>query len=221
MQEQPLIYRHLSVSVRYKAPLFPFDEYPFIEMIKKHGFLLADKIEQPPLGTKLSVKGTVARKGDVLLSMESDRQILAIHAPEPKKALEEFRDLERLLEKELGFSGSRYVYFYELLASLSLKAKRNPLEIWSSYSSQSPKVEKFSKVLGKSASHFGIRLSPQDLEPNQQNWFDIKIRPDLPEATRQHYVEIVYRNGTWDEVANFTKDLDQRINQLVEIVEEQ
>lgn len=212
-------YRRLSLAVKYGSVLFPFDHVQFLRALSKQGFTLPESIGPVPLGRRLEVSGIVGRKGEVSVRLDAERQVLAVEAPDVETSLVEMDSLESLLESEFDIDSPSLAHYYEFLAGLTVKAKKNPLESWYAHFAQVPMIGEASKVLGTEVSPFGIRLAPKGEVPNQPNWFEIRIEPLVRSATAYHHIEVVYRRSSRDEVFAFVRKFEDTLSAILTIVE--
>jgi hypothetical protein len=220
MGTSTLRYSQLSLSVKYSSVLFPFEPIQFLRALSKQGFILPESVGGPvPLGMRAEFSGIVGRKGEVSARLDAARQILGVHAPEVKSAVTEMDLLESLIKTEFSLDSSSLAQYYELLASLTVKAKKNPLECWQTHSAQLPIIEKAAQVIGMEVSLFGVMLTPKGEDPNRADWLDIRIQPLIQSARDHHNVEVVFRRSRRDEVFAFARKLDNTLSNLLALVE--
>lgn len=212
-------YRQVSLAVKYNSVLFPFDPVQFLRALPKQGFVLSEKIGPVPLGARFDITGIVGRRGEVAIRLNTHRQILGVNALHPTAVLDEMDSVESLLKTEFDFDSTGLAQYYEFLGGLTVMAKGNPLESWHTHFAQVPIVNTFSEVLGTDVSLYGIRLSPKAEVPNQVNWFDIRIEPQILSATDRHSIEIVFRHAVRDEVFGFVRKLEETLRVFLSLVE--
>ncbi|MGH7204579.1 MAG: hypothetical protein ACREI2_00060 [Nitrospiraceae bacterium] len=221
MESKTHTYRQVSLSVRYNSVLFPFDTIQFLSTISKEGFLQQQQPVGPlPPGVRIEASGIVGRKGAVSVRIDADRLIFGVNAPDVETVLSEMNTLESLLKSAHSFESSSLAKFYELLAGITIKAKKNPVECWRSHFAEVPVLKKMSQLLERRISPFGVRLAPSGELPNQTNWFEIHIVPNVPLSTDYHDVEVVYRHSSREDVFTFAKKLDAVLSAILSIVEQ-
>lgn len=217
-------YTHMSLSVRYASVFFPIDAIKFLSMVREADFLLPDRLEEAMLatglGARVEVSGVVARKGDVGIRINPDRQVLAVHAPEPRLALSEMEALESLLMEKAGIRSASVALFYEVLADATIRAGASPLESWTSRLGNERLVLQASQLLEAKVAPFGLRLVPAGEIPDQADWFDIRIEPQVLSPMEFHHVNVVFRNSSRETVFGFLRNLDRTIEGLISLVEE-
>lgn len=215
-----LQYRQLSLSLKYRSVLFPFEPLQFIHILSRNSFIPTDIPPTVPLGMRADVNGVVARKGDVGIRMDTGRLILAVHGTDPKTCVTEMEALDDLIQEEFGLENPREAQYYELLAGVAMKAQTSPLASWQKRGNEFPFANKAAAIIGWDVAPFGVRLCPKENIPNDPDWFDIRVEPLVQSATRQHSVEIVFRRAKRDEVFAFVSALDSTITRLLALVEE-
>lgn len=213
-------YRSLRLSVRYDAVIFPMETTRLLRAVAERGFIIPESAEQPPLGARLGLKGTIARKGGVLLTVDSDKQILGIAAKDIETLLDEFDSLEKVLADEFEQEGNDVAMFYELITSMIVKTDKDTLEEWSRLSSELPIFSKFSQIIGGEVAPFGLRFAPKGQGPNQPDWYDVRIEPNVQAPYGRYVVEIVYRNSDRSTVLKFVESLESTVESLIGVIEE-
>jgi hypothetical protein len=215
-------YRRLAIAVRYRSVLFPFDVFNFLRAVSKLGFILPpESIEPAPLGTRLEVTGTVARKGEVAVRLNTERQILQVEAQNPNAAVTEMASIESLLRDEFELDSSQLAEYYEFLASLNMRAKKNPLASWSAHFAELAIVQRFSEMVGREVCPFGVRLADKGGIPTQTDWFELRIEPLVQAPTTHHLVEVVFRRARGDEVLAFVRKFEDTLPALLGLVEQE
>ena len=213
-------YRQLSIAVKFSSVLFPFDTIQLLRTLSKQGFVLPEQISRPvTIGMRLEISGIVGRKGEVSVRVDEPRQVLGVSGPDTKSVLTEMDSLESTLKAELGFDSSSSAHYYEFLASLIMRANKNPLESWQSHFAQTPILRKISEVVGSEVSVFGLRVGSKGEVPNQANWFDIRIEPLVQSAKEHHSIEVVFRHSRRGEVIAFVRKFDDMLTAILSLVE--
>ena len=80
-------------------------------------------------------------------------------------------------------------------------------------------MTRFGAVLGENLSSFSVRLTPKDAIPNNENWFDIAIEPDLLNEKLYH-VGVMFRSPDATKTETFVRDLENILLKLLQIIEE-
>lgn len=212
-------YRTLALSVRYDTVLFPLESTRLLSAVAERGFITPESAEQPPLGARLGLRGTIARKGGVSLSVNGDKQTVGVNAKDIETLLDEFESIENAIGDEFELSAGDLVMFYELLVSVVVKTDKHPVEELGRLSAQMPILGEFSEIIGNEVAPFGIRIAPKDQEPNQSDWFDIRIEPSIQAPSGRYVVEVVYRHSSRNSVLEFIRSLESTIESLIGAIE--
>ncbi|MCD6283393.1 hypothetical protein J7J84_07345 [bacterium] len=220
MSDFALACHQVGLSIKYGTTYFPFDPVELVRALTKIGFIPTEQMGPVPIGARVDVKGILGRKGDAVLSINTERYTLAINAPDPEYVLSEVESLESLLDEDLGFNSSGAVLYYELTAGFTLKAKKNVLESWSKHFTSMPIIEEFSEILGQPVAPFGLALVPTGEAPDQPNWFQIRLEPVLHSAELRHSIIVTCRNNDRGEVFGFGRSMDTTIQALLSAVED-
>lgn len=213
-------YGQVFLSVKYTSVLFPFDTVQFLRVLSKQGFIIPESLGPAPFGSRIEVSGIVARKGEVSIRIDVDKQVVGVHAPDMTTLLEEMDSVESLLKKELDLDSSSLAYYYEFMVSLTVRAGSNPLESWYAHFAQAPVMKKFSEVLGTEVSPFGIRLAITKEVPNQSSWLDVRIEPLIQSPKNHYYVEAIFRRPRRDDVFAFVRKFEETLRALLLTVEQ-
>jgi len=216
-------FKNLSIrfSIRFNFLLFPFNIVELVEQLAKAGYTLT--IPPPPKITakniRLSAKGNIAQKGDAIIDLDDERGVLGSTSSSPVFTLESFNEVLQLIEDNLDVDLDEVAAFYELIAHVSIETDKNPLEKMEQISEKSKHIKQFDKILHENISDYTLRLVPRGRVPNQTEWFDITIEPDVIKATSNYRVSVIYRSKDKAKVQNFTQDLIQNLTSIIDIIE--
>ena len=212
-----------TLSVRYATVLFPFDVTKLLGLLPSLGYILADEVVSPlSRGFKVeSVDGPVARRMNTVLRLHTRSLTLTVESPDISSCVDELTRIESLLQTELEVNNPELSSFYELVAEFAANAEKSPLEAWRTQLADVPVIAKLSKVVGRDLSAYGLRLTPTNSIPNQENWLDIRIEPQVLAPHREHLIHVIFRDCNRDEVERFARALETTLEQIVSLVEEQ
>ncbi len=216
---EPIIFRQLSLAVRYGTVLFPFDTLQFLQALERHGFVATEEIGNVPFGARFTVSGIVARKAQASVRIDADKQVVGILSPSIDQTVEEYLLLEKLVSDEFGIDSSTLASFYEFLCSGDVKAKKSPVKQFDAHFANLPITQDLSTIIGKQSLLFGLRLVPKDGTPNSKYWFDIRIEPSIHVPTEKYDFQVVYRNSQRDDVLAFAKKINQTVGSLISVLE--
>ncbi len=216
---EPITYRNLSLAIRFRTVIFPFDAVRYLELLEENGFVLSERIAEIPFGARLEISGFIARKGKTSIRLDSDKQVLAVHSPIITDVIEGLNFQETLLKKEFRLETESLSSFYELTAEVYLKSKGNPLESWRAHFANDPLLNQVSNRLKKPVSPYGLRFASKETPPNHPDWFEIMFSPSVLAPSEMHEVRIVYRNHQREDVMKFAQQADSFIYALQAIIE--
>jgi hypothetical protein len=223
MDKLEVRYSRVALVVRYGSVLFPFDALAFAMSLSKLDFFLPERLDEAiaslPFGARLEPSGTIARKSDTIVRLNTDRQTLGVYATAPQQCLHQMEAIESLLEEELAVDSSAHAVFYEFLADLTVAADSSPVERWGSLLASMPLIQQVSGLLGVDTCPFGLRLVPKGSVPNQEDWFDIRIEPQVQSPHERYYVNVVYRKASRETVFGFARSFGQTLERLLDLVE--
>jgi hypothetical protein len=168
---------------------------------------------------QFSFTGPIARKGDVILDVNDERGILGVASPLPASAIQGFNEVLQLIKANLKVDPEIMAGFYELIGQCEVESKINPITKFGQISEKIKIMEEFSKVIGKDASLFSLRLVPKGEIPNQAEWFDITIEPHLVHPTSIYNISVVYRSLDKSKVQKFTEEFFAKVTEILDVIE--
>lgn len=207
------------LSVTYQSLFLPFESAALLEVLPTVGYVLTDEIPPMPIRAKISVSGTIAKKGDIALRVNSDRRFIAVDAPNTELAVREFEALEQLLQDRFELVSEDIAQFYELGSELTYRSESNPLMTTENRFKDSPVFSEFSKILGEPTTNFGVRLVRAGAEPGATNWYHIHIEPQVSAPSSRYFVDVVYRHESRAQVLEFAKSLSDVVSRLIHALE--
>ena len=211
----------IRFSLRFNYILFPFDVIELVKQLAKTGYKIT--IPPPPKITpkniRLTAKGRIAQKGDTEIELNDERGILAATSSSPELAIKCMNEVLQLMKNNLKVNLDEMAFFYELIGSFDIETDKNPLEIIAKINENEEYIDQFSKVLGENISNYTLRLVPRGQVPNQTEWFDVTIEPDVIEATSTYRTQIIFRSKEKIKVENFTQNLMRNITGIINIIE--
>jgi hypothetical protein len=192
-------------------------------MLREADFILPDRLEESivaaPLGARIEVSGVVARKGEIAIRIDPERQVVAVHTLDPGMAVTEMELIESLLRDKEGVDSPSLALFYELLADVTVRASANPVESWRTGLGNEGFFQQVSQVMSEQVAPFGVRLAPAGRVPDGADWFDVRIEPRVLAPTQFHAISIVFRKHSREATFDFVRNLDGTLGQLVSLVE--
>lgn len=219
MKEPQIISEDVRYSVRLNYVIFPLEFRDLRTSLARNGYELA-RIEGriPPRPAQIAFAGEIARKGEIVVYIDSSEGEIAVHGRSLDEVLMGFEQLSKVVQTELGIDIHSNVWYYQLVAHYTIKTGTIPRHAIPKAVEGNPHFSKFNEILAEQTSMFSIRLSPKDKIPNTADWFDIAIEPDVlnPEA---YHIGVVFRNPNRVRSEDFVKNLKRAVFNLLKVVE--
>jgi hypothetical protein len=214
----------LRFAARLNFIVFPVDINELADNLQLLGYQRIGKREPTANASAISGLRFVPvneffRKDDLMVDIDTERQILGVSGNDISKVLESYREIEGVLKDKMNVDLRTETRFYEVLAGFEVQTGNNPR----TKIGGAPTLEGFSKliggVVGMDLSPFTVRLALGNALPSQEDWFEITVEPWIPKATTTYYVSTVYRNKDRENMAAFSASLENKIRGVVEAIE--
>lgn len=223
MKKVRLFPEEIRLGLLFGAP-DPIPEDDLINYLKEIGF---EEITGIPkiFGTEESglVRANIARKGTCEVLYNPPRASLEVVGKNFKEVLDRFEEIKSMLDGKEEIATQ--IRSYQLVSSYKVftKDRYRPLYHISDFVGYD-KIDKFNSLLGEEITPFSIRLCPKSKIGVAENirdipdWFDIQIFPYV--LNPQYYgVNIVFRNPDILKVKEFTKKMEDRIENMIMLLE--
>jgi len=208
--------RYFRIAARFLG-VARIDLYEVAEVLRGLGYTVTAPLP-PTRRFKVSIggSGSIARKGNVVVDVNSDMMVIGVLAPEPEECISEFVMIEKAITSRI--EALKEVYFYELLAEIEVKSDVKPMEFMKKVSSRNVIVEELSKALGEPLFVFGYRLAREGTSPEESEWVDIEVIPSPARPRSSLYIAIVYRSKEREKVLEKGKNIRNLINAIHKLV---
>jgi len=223
MKKIRLFPEEIRLGILFRAP-DPIPEDDLISYLKEIGF---EEITGIPkiFGTEESgfVRANIARKGPCEVLYNPPQASLEVVGKNFKEVLDRFDEIKSMLDGKEEIATQ--IRSYQLVSSYKVftKDRYRPLHHISDFV-RYDKIDKFNSLLNEEITPFSIRLCPKskiDVVENIRDipdWFDIQIFPYV--LNPQYYgVNIVFRNPDILKVREFTKKMEDRIENMIMLLE--
>ena len=216
--ENPKVrWRRLRLIERFTNVLYPIDLFELLRQLPNAGYIVPQKI----------FKGIIepgeaaALKGNVELVANQDSKTLGIegHEISPAEIIDSFNELRSFWHKHLDSSQNVETHYLELTGEGLVKTGKNPVKVFSQYWAQFSKVQELNKILGCEASNFGLQLTPTNTDPNNADWFDVRVNPLIVSSTKCYNVNLVWRDRDINKAIKTFSKMDDTIANLILEVE--
>ena len=184
---------------------------------RKKGYELSPSLPVSQPDTRILGAGEVARKGKTVLSIDSSAQVFAVRGVTVKSVLECFDDLAKGLVEDFGIDINAISRFYGFTATYKVPTEKKAYETIAK-NLEIPILDKFEEIFSEKLWPSELKLAGANLQANSENWFDISVRPNY-ERNDSYIFNIIYRNVNKEKVIEFMNSSEQRIEQLVKLID--
>ena len=80
-------------------------------------------------------------------------------------------------------------------------------------------MQRLSKTVGLDAVNFGLRLVPQNAAPNNADWFDLLIQPDVISSGNHYRINIAWRNKDVQTALESFRKVNETIRAVIREIE--
>jgi len=176
-------------------------------------------IDVPRRGKLAMMGDVIARKKDIIVTLNQQRRVLGIDVQSSKAALEGFQELLGLLIDTVNINVEKNTLFFELLGKIHIKTKLDPLESMSKAFSSLKLLQEFNIILGEEVSPVMVQFMPKSKIPSDKDYFDITIRPILTSPRSKYLINVVYRSPDYTKVLTFLDGMENNLLKFIEIIE--
>lgn len=205
--------------VRLEYVIFPLEFRELRDVLARNGYelkLLPAPI--PPRPSRISYSGEIARKGEYIVNIDSNLGTVAIASKSIGMTIAAFEELTKIMKEGLGIDLNENVSYFEIMVYYNIDTGKKPVQEIDRVIEVNPYFSKFNKIVGEPTSLFSIRLIPKGKIPNQEEWFDISIEPDILKSEVYH-IGVIYRSSKREKTLDFASNLEKTIVNLVKAIE--
>lgn len=212
-------------SVKLKSIFFPLELAELTPILSEIGYSvrkeLADRIPDLPLGGKIVVGGSIAEKKGTgqTFRLEPDRGVIAIAGQDIDGVIEDFSNLEKLVKEKVNVDLEAEASFYEFITEGSATTERDPTKVIAKLFEDSNLESQISKVLGFSATNFGLRVVEQNRYVTEAQWFDLRIEPLIRKPNAVYNVNLTCRHPKRANVVDTAKLLSETVKNILAVME--
>lgn len=203
----------IIVGVCLNTVLFPLSWNELSDTLEKNGYEINPQLPSPrPIG-RLSITGEIARKGKTIVIFDSSGMQIQILDISLKSANDELASIIKNLDDDYKINLYDLVKYYNYHSNYIYLSKKNTLKTIGNQCGFS-KLDDISKILEEKLTPMGLRLCLADTSPNTENWFDIKIEPEVL-RNKDYSIEIVYRNKKIDSYKKFIESIEGKLDKII------
>jgi hypothetical protein len=205
----------ITLSQRFKNILFPINIPLLLNSLPQIGYIVPRKV----LRGVLEAGEALAVKGNVELVINEANKIFGVQARTLKDAIDGFNELRTFYTEHLNPIPVPELHFVEFLGDGFIYSQNNPSKIISNLYSKFGEMNIFSRILGSDVTNFGIRLVPSEPNPDNPNWFDLRIEPQIVSSGNSYYTSVVWRNTDLQTGMNSIGKMEETIIRLIKEIE--
>lgn len=210
------------ISTKLNYLFFPVDGRDLLEAVRKIGYQAPPGSQTPPAAgarARVGFTGNFAQKSGIILDVNSDRGILGASADSPELAINAFDELRTLFLNEFKVNLEEGSRFYEVLAEIKIESANNPSESISKVFKRNRLISEVGNILGQDLSMSTLRFVTKGKIPNQEEWLDITIEPDLIMPTQKYAISVIFRSKDKPVVNRFGENLKTNLLKIIEAIE--
>jgi len=212
-------------SVKLKSIFFPLELAELTPILGEIGYSvrkeLAERIPDFPLGARIVIGGNIAEKKDTgqTFRLDPDRGVVAIAGQDINGVIEDFSNLERLVKDNVNVDLEAEASFYEFIAEGSATTGRDPTKVIAKLFEDSKLESELSKILGFSATNFGVQVVEQNKYVTEAQWFDLRVEPLIPKPNVVYTVNLTCRHPQRANVVEVAKSLTKVVENVLDVME--
>lgn len=166
--------------------------------------------ESPYLGIPII---EVAKKETTIIQLNIEGNAVNSIGSNPNEVIEVSKEILDFLS-ESGFDMDSSVSFYEIIAAISIKTDKNPLEtLTSNVKFETSQFNEFD------ASITGYKISSTDIK-DENELFEMLIEPKAVSPKSRYFVKIFMRTRDFEKIIEFNERIEEFVNNTIHILEE-
>ena len=208
-----------SFSIVTNYIIFPIDIRDVREVLARNGYELVplgSPLPRRPL--RIGLGGPIARKNEFVFYIDTDVKSVGLGGKSSERITEAFDELIEVLKKETNVDMTANTLYYEAIGRYYIRTQRKSIEQFSLLSEKIDLLKKTEELLKVPVSIFGVRLVPRNTIPNQVEWFDISIEPEVLQPDR-YSCGIVFRSKERKLAFDWATHDKKILTQLIEVIE--
>jgi hypothetical protein len=207
------------IGTTLQSLFFPISVPDLFEAVRKIGYqITAPSLPTPIARARMTFTGNFAQKDSVILDVNSNRGILGVSADSYSPAIKSFNELSDILQNEFNVDFKEESRFYEIIAEIKIVSVHNPLESMSNMFKKNRFISKVGKILEQDVSMFTLRFIPKGKTPNQEEWLDLVIEPDLLMPYQRYSVSLVFRSQDKLVMEKFGENLESNLLKIISAI---
>lgn len=215
MMIPPYNLRYFRVAVKYGGAA-KIDIHDIAGILQTLGYSLLQPLPPRIFKASFGGSGPLAVKGNITVDVNTEKCVVGVSSPDPSICLVEFERIDAKLKER--FEILRVVDFYELLVELEVElTNKLPLQCMQELIGENKVLEILSKALNEKLKPFGFRAIKADALPNEPEWIEIELVPNIQRVTSALLISIVYRSREFEKVRGAADKLNPLIEGLKDL----
>ena len=208
----------VRISMVLNSVFFPLTAREAFDSFQKRQFVMGQPKPALPTGPRVYVSGTIAMKGNVLVGVENQKNLVGVQGDSIEECLTVFEEVIGILKEDFNISLKEDMNYAELIVQYLIPTKSNAFEaLQKSVAFKSN--QKLNEILDADTSIYSYSIVPKGVLPSSKKWFEITISPKLTMPTKAYWLEIVFRDINTQAVTAFTADLNSTICKIMDVIE--
>jgi hypothetical protein len=222
-QENPVNMIRMSLLVRWRTILFPFEQSQLIKQLPENGYVLTDEIRNriPSYGARVEVTGVVARKGDVSLIFDTSRPGFQIEGADNESMVDELDILEGMISDSFNVESESIARFYEVDAQALIRSRKSPIEVVRLYGADAGKFEQIGDIIGIETGAYGFKISSMMSQPSDEDWFEMLLEPNSRSPHTDYFAYLILRKNNRMKVTDIARRIKLVFQQVIERLEQE
>jgi len=217
-----IISKRNRVTARFNYILFPFTSGELMLSINQMnlGFQLLPppKSLNIPIGVKADWNGPIAKKGNVVIDIDSLPQVLGTDSPSPEDAFSVYLEVEEIVKNTLAKDIDSHTRFYEMISNYTFQTENSPIASIRKIRPENNLYDKIGKIVDEDIVSFAMHVS-SSTEIEDSHWFDFKIQPVSSRSHTTFDVMAVYRDTDKTKVDKYSRNVENYIHKIFSEIE--
>jgi hypothetical protein len=219
MLTSPLVVTYnISLAIVTNDVFFPIDIRDFREVLAKNGYQIEPLTKSlPPRPAHFQASGYFARKNEFVVNIETINNQLGLEGSSSERIVEAFNELIDIVEKQIQVNLKSNVKFYESIGSYGIQATESAIKQFGLLTNMIIFNQKIENILSIPTQLFGLKFCPKNAMPNQIEWFNIDVYPDVLQPNK-FACNVVFRSKEKDKVDKWVSQDKELIKNIIEVM---
>lgn len=208
----------LRMSAKFNYVLFPLDLRELVNRLASLHYLPIGDLPPEPSAVgpdaTLGGQGPVARKADLMLDVNSEKQFLGVAGP--REAKETLSELFQVLDVVSDTLESSKIAFYEMQARYRARPPSSPLAAIARLGKDSKLARETTEALGLPVDLFSARLISGPSGPNHTDYLEVWLQPATSLPTKDLGLSVIFRDADRRKFEATSQQLEGRLQRLLD-----